>query len=233
MPAYSVHDTTDSDGEGCIVFAKTSIEAKRRALRELDHDEIAGLKAQRETWADGYEASGVVPAADMIARGWTLECVGCEQQIFDTVTRYGDDGEEFEVETNPCGTQHAAYCTPECRDRDRAQRARRKRGDRRCFGVFKRELARKLPGAVIAADDSPDHHRYFGAHSKSGFDRALCFIVAFDFPGRKHALAKYRYDLDYGDTRGKRRVLVAAGDLDAWNAWLAEIGVTDKPLEPV
>lgn len=232
MPAFAVHDTTDSDGEGCIVFAKTSIEAKRRAMRWLDHDEIAGLSAKRAKWADVHEAAGVVPAADMVAHGWTLTCTGCDQQIFDTVTRYGDDGEEYEVETDPCGSQHSAYCAPDCRARDLAQRDRRRRGNRRCFELFKRELARKLPGAAILPDDSDDHHRYFGRHSKSGFDRALCFVVAFDFPGCRHAHAKYRYDLDYDDTRGKRRVMVANGDLDAWTAWLTSIGVIDKATEP-
>lgn len=220
MPAFAVNDFDAGEPRGCIVFAKSNIEARRLGASELDLDEIGGLSCCRARWADQYEPSRIVPAAVMLANNWVLVCAGCEQIIYEggTVSRWVEtaDGEteEVEIDVDPVGTQHAAYCTPECRDREVWRRAWMKRGDRRCLEVFKRELLRRHPGVVVRGD----HHCYFGTHSKSGRGRALCFVVRFDFPGSKYG-GSYRYDLGYEAARGKREVLIANGDVDAWHAF--------------
>ena len=232
MPAFSVMDYDDPDSKGCVVFAKSNTEARRRGANELDCDGIGGLTCRRAPWADEFESTGIVPAATMLANGWWLPCVGCDQMISDggTVERWieNEDGEEVqtEIDVNPVGSQHSAFCTPECREQEMWRRAWMKRGDRRCFEVFKRELMRLHPNVTIDPDKPTDqlrsghHHRYFGFHSRSDCGRAICFVVHFSFPGSKYG-GSYRYDLGYDDTRGKRQVLIANGDMDAWNDFIA------------
>lgn len=186
LVAFAVSDGEDSEGRGCILFAKSNIEARRKGANVLDCDGIGGLTCRRATWADEFAAVGSVPAAVMIANGWW----------------------------------------PECRDREMWRRAWAKRGDRRCFEVFKRELLRQYPEVTIDPEKSSDerwsghHHRYFGRHSKSGRGRALCFVVCFSFPGAEYG-GSYRYDLDYGATRGKRQILIANHDQEAWRVFCA------------
>lgn len=149
--------------------------------------------------------------------GWHLSCCGCDQMIEagGVVTRWIEN-EEIEVDIDPVGTQHAAFCTPECRDCELWRRAWAKRGERRCFEVLKRELLRKHPGVTI--EPEKHHDRYFGHHPKSKRGRALCFVVRFTFPGAKYG-GSYRYDLGYDDVRGQRQVLIANHDADAWVAF--------------
>lgn len=202
---------SNEDGESVILFAKSDIEARRLAASHLDQDSIAGLFCKRAPWADRYEKANAIPAAVMLDHGWNLSCTGCDQWIADGIE--DDDGNE--VDLAPVGTQFAPYCTSACRDRYLAEKAMRKRGERRCWQVFKRELLRKFPGVTVEAEDSSHHHRYCGGHSKSKRSRANCFRVAFKFPGAKY-VASYCYDLPYADLRGKRWLLIPNGDLDAW-----------------
>lgn len=226
MPAYAVNDYESDEPKGVVLFAKSNIEARRLGASALDCDEIGGLSCCRAPWADEFEASRVVPAEVMLAYGWHLTCSGCDQCLYDggTVTRWDDD-EETEVDIDPVGTQDAAYCTPECRDRDLWRRAWMRRGDRRCFEVFKREMLRRYPGVTVEPDKpagerwSGHHHRYFGHHSKSGRGRAICFVVRFMFPGAQYG-GSYRYDLGYEDRRGARQILVARADHDAWQTFI-------------
>lgn len=220
MPAFTVQINDPYEPAGCVVFAKTDIEARRKGANELDCDEIGGLECRRAKWADEYEPMGYVPATVMLANNWSLSCSGCEQMIYDggEVTRYDEDDQEYEVEVNPVDHGRHVYCTPECRDRDLTQSARRKRGERRFWEALKREALRKLPGIVI--DPEKSGACYFGHHTKSKRDRAICFVVCFSFPGSKYG-GKYRYDLGYDDTRGKRQILIANGDMEAWDAFRA------------
>lgn len=224
MPAYAVNVKDPYEPAGCVVFAPSDIVARRKAASELDCDEISGLSCRRAPWADEFEATRVIPATLMLANGWYLICAGCEQTISEdcTVTRYDDDGEEYEEDVNPVGTQHCVYCTPECQKRDKDERARRKRGERRFWSALAREALRKMPGITIDPDNtesgSSRHHRYFGNHTKSNRDRAICFVVGFHFPGSKYG-GSYRYDLDYEATKGTRQVLIANGDMEAWETF--------------
>jgi hypothetical protein len=217
--AYSVTDPDPYEAGSCIVFANTDIEARKRGADVLNLDEIGGLKCKREPWADQYEAENKIPATEMLAHGWALMCRGCEQLMEDGgyVTRYGDDGEETEIDINPTGTQHYCFCTPECEASEREYRARCKRGERRFLAALIREAHRKFPGIAI---QESGHHCYFDHHSKSNRCRAICFVVDFTFPGSKYR-ASYRYDLGYEATKGKRSLLVANGDKDAWVAFRA------------
>lgn len=234
MTAFAVTHPDDPDNAGCVVFAKSGIEARRKGANQLDCDGIGGLSCCRAPWADEFEETRIVPAAVMISNGWYLSCGGCDQMISDggTVTRWienadGED-EEIEVDVDPVGSQHSAFCTPECRDRELWRRAWMKRGDRRCFEVFKRELMRQHPGVTIDPDKPADerwsghHHRYFGMHSKSKRGRAICFVVKFTFPGAKYG-GSYRYDLDYEDARGTRKIFVANHDAEAWRAFCGSL----------
>lgn len=42
MPAFTVQIDDPYEPAGCVVFAKTDIEARRKGARELDCDEIGG-----------------------------------------------------------------------------------------------------------------------------------------------------------------------------------------------
>jgi hypothetical protein len=231
MPAYAVNDFDAYEPRGVVLFAKSNIEARRNGASDLDCDEIGGLSCCRAPWADAYEADGIIPASVMLANGWMLTCSGCDQIIHDggTVTRWiendAGDEEEVEIDVAPVGTQDCSFCTPECRDRELWRRAWMKRGARRCFEVFKRELLRLHPGVTVDTEKpygeswSEHHHRYFGLHSKSKRGRAICFVVRFTWPGSKHG-GSYRYDLGYEDVRGKRQVLIANGDAKAWREFV-------------
>ncbi|CAN1724401.1 putative C2H2-type domain-containing protein [Hyphomicrobium sp. 1Nfss2.1] len=225
MPAFVVEDGDPYEPGAVIVFAPSDIVARRKAASQLDHDEIGGLSCRRLKWADEYEEAKAVPATAMLAHGWQLTCCGCEQLIYDggVVARYDENGEEYEEDVDPVGTQHSCYCTAACQKRDEDEQARRKRGERRFWNALAREAMCKLPGITIEPEKtegvwSGHHHRYFGAHSKSGRDRALCFVVRFTFPGSKYG-GSYRYDLGYEATKGERQILIANGDMAAWEAF--------------
>ena len=227
MPAYAINDFDADEPCGVVLFAKSNIEARRRGASALNIDEIGGLSCCRAPWADEYEADGIVPASVMIDNGWKITCSGCDQWIDGdgTVSRF-IDGQEVEVDVDVVGTQHSAYCTPECRDQDRWRRAWMQRGERRCFEVFKRELLRLHPGVSVDPEKPTDerwsghHHRYFSRHSKSGRGRAICFVVRFTFPGAKYG-GSYRYDLGYQDARGSRTLFIANADHEAWAQFVA------------
>jgi hypothetical protein len=231
MPAFTVQIDDWYEPQACIVFAPSDIVARRKGAAELDWEGIGGLKCHRTQWADEYEPTGVVPATAMLANGWSLTCFGCDQTIYDggTVTRYTEDDEEYEEEVHPIGTQHCCYCSVECEQRYLTERARRKRGERRFWAALAREAMRKFPGVVVSEAQNSHHHKYFGAHSKSGRDRALCFVVGFTFPGSRYG-GSYRYDLDYEATKGERQVLIANGDMAAWEAFRST--KTDSSIAP-
>lgn len=223
--AYAV---SNDDGDGIILFAKSDIEARRKGANDLDHDDISGLSCRRVPWADQYADTGIVPAADMIDAGWWLECRGCERRI---------DGDEMEdgngdyYDPEPCGTQHAPYCTPQCQERYLRARARIKRAERRAFEVLKRELLRKIPGITIdpmkTEPSQPgsiitgSHHSYV-SRENDGTERIICVVVGFKFPGSRYG-GSYRYDRRdpqhrySGPATRKRHLAIANGDKEAWD----------------
>src|SRR5262249_12169944 len=74
------------EGEGCdaedvrLIFATSSIAAKRRWANDRDWDGIAGISAIRKPYWDKYAETGV-PALERIEEGWHYECTGCGTQV--------------------------------------------------------------------------------------------------------------------------------------------------------
>lgn len=232
-----------------IIFAKSSIEAKRRWSNEhWDGDEIAGISAKRIPEWDQYAKTGV-PALVMIDDGWYFECHGCGTTIN---SDYIGSTERSHDEYDPLDAEYGAdqtlpimepvelpwqrvYCTQQCCDDDLRTKARRKRAERRALDVMKRSLIAKLPGAEILPSrpevSQPgytvtDRHHAYASRENDGTERLVHVSVHFMFPGAKYG-GTYRYDRhDPQDGRKRnarlRSYYVANGDREAFDAWRAE-----------
>jgi hypothetical protein len=199
------------EGEGCesdeieILFARSSIEAKRRWANEHDWpaDVLAGISATRQKHWDRY-APGPVPALEMIEAGWYFECHGCGVQIkdddighpvgwddddWDMAREYGPDisrGIMRPHETRP----QAIWCNRQCHDDDMLERRRKAIMAGRVRAVLRRRILARFPDAEITRD-----HVY--VTRTQGYLLVHQARMSFLLPGMKHGAELYSDDEDW------------------------------------
>lgn len=237
------------DAEGCdaedvrIIFARSSIEAKRRWSNEhWNGDEIAGITAKRKPEWDQH-APGPVPALELIDAGWWFECHGCGCHInnddigtrdrsyrtradYDLDREYGPDISIPLMEPVELPSQRV-WCCAQCRDHDLAKRAMIKRWENRIVGWMGRRVLKRFPEAVLIPfrDSTMRTHCYVGLDA--GLWTAKQAIVCFTWPGMKIGPASLRIDSEYRSSSQWRKKPRRAqwsccnGDREAFEAYAA------------
>lgn len=214
------------EGEGCdaeciqIIFAKSSIEAKRRWSNEhWDGETISGISAQRQPHWDQH-APGPVPALEMIDAGWYFECHGCGTQISNdyigTTERSGFDEDEFALDREygpdltipkmqPVELKHQrVFCTQACCDRHELERSRIKRMTRRALKVMQAAILRRFPTGVTFHDKDSGHwspHVY--VTRTQGYLLIHQVVVTFTGPGMKYGASLRSCDEKWRHARVK------------------------------
>lgn len=174
-------------GEGCdaedvdLIFAKSSIEAKRKWANHHDWPTIAGVSAVRKPYWDKY-AGSIVPALERIDVGWHYECTGCgttiNQDYIGTRERSSDDYEDgcLDREYGPDLTVPEmapvepivgrVWCHQSCYEDHLARSARLRRYEERVHAWLVRRLTRRLPGArpLPLPPTSHDHYEWHAVH---------------------------------------------------------------------
>lgn len=235
------------EGYGCdaedirIIFARSSVEAKRRWSREhWNGDEIAGISTKRQPEWDQYAVQGYVPALDLIYAGWWFECHGCGTQIaaeyiggrdrshFDAADyaldrEYGPDLTVPVMEPVELPAQRV-WCCAQCRDDDLAERAKIKRWQERVLAWLDRRVMKRFPDAKLSSDPSNLGRHCYIARDKGLYTVKQAF-VSFEWPGRKFGPASLRLDSPYRGSsewgKAPRRASVACcnGDREVFEAY--------------
>lgn len=190
-----------------IIFAKSSIEAKRRWSNEHgDGDRfITGISAKRKPHWDKH-APGPVPSLELIDEGWWMECHGCGVRIDSDAIGTSDpytDGYGYEEwaldrEYGPDLTLPVCepyepepgmiFCTRACHDREMAERRRIKRMQAKAVEIVRAEVLRRFPGVEIEIDKSsyPGWHVYATRDSSCGYLLVHDVRVGFKCPGMQY-----------------------------------------------
>lgn len=234
------------EADGCdaedieIIFARSSIEAKRRWSNEhWNGDEIAGISASRKPGWDKY-APGPVPALEMIDAGWWTECHGCGTKISTDYIGERMDGHydredwDLDLEYGPDLTLpimqpvelsgQRIWCRAECRDHDLAQRAMIKRWEERVVAWMGRRILSRFPDATILPRAGNYHTHCYVSRDK-GLWTCKQVIVGFTWPGQKIGPASLRIDSPDRSSREWRKQPRRAewsccnGDRDAFETY--------------
>lgn len=153
--------TSDDPEEARVMFAKTSIEAKRWWANEHGCG-IGDVSAKRKPEWDRYAGQGV-PALERIADGWWYECEGCGTKICEdyigTQERHSDGFAEYALtcEYGPDSTvpvmnpvepkRGHVWCHQSCYEQDVAARSKRRRWEERIHAWLVRRLMAQMPDA--------------------------------------------------------------------------------------
>lgn len=185
-----------------IIFAKSSVEAKRRWSNEHgDGDRhIAGISAKRRPEWDSF-APGPVPYLELLDAGWWVECHGCGVRISGedigssepytdgytyadwALTReYGPDLtlpvlDPYEPRPG------AIWCRKACHDDDMTKRSRIKRMTAKAIDLVSAEVRRRWPGVEI---DAARAHVYVNRDSSCDYLLIHDVRVFFKSPGMKY-----------------------------------------------
>lgn len=161
--------------QAALMFAASSIEAKRRWANCHDWPTIAGISAMRRPEWDCYAETGV-PALVRIDDGWSYECTGCGSMIsrdyIGTRERSGDGVDEWHLdrEYGPDLTvpemapvepiAGRPWCHQSCYEEDLARAAVLRRYEERVWAWLVRRLLQRLPGAEPMPLPPTSHERY-------------------------------------------------------------------------
>lgn len=177
--------------EDMIVFAKTSIEAKRQWANEHgDGDQyITGISAHRCKGWDKF-APGPVPALELIDGGWWFECEGCARRINQDAIDCGLD-EDDEGGPAPAMQPYEPapqriWCSRECHDRDIAERARVKRAKARAIARVQAHVLRRYPGVTLRTGDYAHYADVQSDEMAHGRHLVREVRIGFELPGMKH-----------------------------------------------
>ncbi len=238
------------EADGCdaedieIIFAKSSIEAKRRwSNAHWNGDEIAGISARRVPGWDQYARTGV-PAVVMIDDGWYFDCEGCStrigQEYIGTRDRHEREHEDYLLD-DEYGSDlsiplmhpverpgQRVWCSQQCHDDDMAERALFKRYGERVKAWRCRRLIEQYP-EVCPCEGLMENYSYPRSHvyvaRRNGTLVVEQVVIHFSWPTSKIGLGTYRIDQQwhYGKDKPRRAELyVAGGDRAAFESWIAE-----------
>ncbi len=224
----------DEPEDTMIVFARSSIEAKRHWANEHgDGDKfITGISACRRPQWDSF-APGPVPRLELIDAGWWMECENCCVRIssdyIGTSEPYTDSYSQadwaLEREYGPDLTLPVMepyepkagriWCNKACHDRDMTERARIKRMGARAIAIVAAEVERRWPDVTIKSDANgtyanPANHVSVNRDRKSGYLLVNDVRIGFKCPG-----------MQYGATFAVRD-----------KAWRQSYIVNGRPWEP-
>lgn len=212
--AFAVTDNYEN--EGGIVFAKTSVAARRRGADQYADGEFSDVSCRRASWADAYAETGKVPASVMVEHGWHFECAGCGRWI-DEDGHYERDLDVAEI----IGTQYSAvFCNAVCEARQRLDAAEADYCQKRWIRRFSKLVLKKFPSARLCVGEGfKGPHAY--ASRRNGKPSIRQVVIPFEFDGMQFGPASLRMD-EYSGRRNKPAWSCCGGDKDAFEAFAAK-----------
>ncbi|MNV69920.1 hypothetical protein D3C71_1628540 [compost metagenome] len=147
-----------------MVFATSSIAARRIGANELNTEFEYIESCRRMPWADQYADSGKVPPLELIADGWRFECGHCYELVGEDSEHYDEESDEY-IPHEPVAEGQCIYCSPACRDAEMKERAERKAKKESA----KQTAEQQYPGVEVKWVDDSEPAK-----------------VSFTFPGGKH-----------------------------------------------
>lgn len=196
----------DEPEDTMIVFARSSIEAKRRWANEHgDGDKfITGISACRRPQWDAF-APGPVPRLELIDAGWWMECENCCVRIssdyIGTSEPYTDSYSQadwaFEREYGPDLTLPVMepyepkagriWCNKACHDRDMAERSRIKRMATKAQKIVEAWALKTYPGVeIMRGEEGFMLDPNVSVHRDLGYLLIYSVRVPITFPGTKY-----------------------------------------------
>lgn len=213
LKAYMVREP--DEGSCCIVFATSSVVARREGANELNIDFAEVDSCTRARWADSY-APGPVPIKAMIEVGnWRYGCqCGCGRSIDNEggIPDYDLDGDDGDLNPmQPVYVNGGVYWNQRCKDNDERKRREREEAKARDQAEVGSAVLAKFPFATeIKA------YRGFGRAPGSEKPTYDVLTASFAFPGGEGHASWFI---------GDDHVWVRPGDVPAWNAVKAGKGV--------
>jgi hypothetical protein len=224
--AYAV--TEEFEGTGGIVFATSSIAARRIGADKYADGEFENARARRAPYADEYAGSGIVPASRLIIEGWNFECSHCERRL--------DNDALWERDIKPqdvVGTQDTSvYCNEECEASEAHSRARRKVHDRRWKRRLSKFVKARFPEAVMVEEGAfRNPHIYAQSRNRRLIIRDA--VIPFTLPCLEHAPAslvversdgRANHPRSKGDGTRQRPIFYTChpSDKDAFEAYMRD-----------
>lgn len=163
--AYSVQGYEN----GCIVFAKHNVVARREGALDIDCDFEDVESCRRAPQFDQY-APGPVPVRALMENGWWWECFGCTRKLHGIDDNEDEDGNELDLYFPD---DRSVFCSKACYESAVREREQRKQAETK----LREDFLRRYPGCTI-------RHCYGTPAVNS---------LTFDFPGGKYG---GRWDAD-------------------------------------
>ena len=207
--AYIVHD---DDENTVVVFAISSVVARREGANEMDTSFEAVDSCRRAPQFDSFAEQGFVPAEELIAAGWWFGCQGCFRKV--STDEIAEDG------LLPIYLDHGVWCSNECRDRTHERECKIREAEVAAIEDFKLRILKRFPSVEIITSNTGGAHTapYANAYEDRGLITLKHVAVMFHFPGEKIGPACLRYDLDDGGPHVPHFVC-CSGDRKAFEAF--------------
>lgn len=216
IKAYTWQD--HDKGTGGVVFAKSSVEARRKGASIYGNGDFNDGYARRAKWADAYVSLDRVPLEVMLDAGWWMTCAHCETRIPD------EDGEDEDGKPkNPISAGHLDFCCSDCLQLWGWEKVERARAEATTTEWLKARLLEKIPGVTVTDDKAHVYIKF-----DNGKPVAHQGIISFTFPGCNVGAAHYRFDKAGDDPH----VTVCNGDLAAWDSWRATSSASETTPSP-
>lgn len=212
LRAYAVLEADENTGG--ITFARDKRQALRDGASRWHSGEPEYCEATRAPWADRFAESGEIPAKEMIANGWHLECYGCGARIDEDWLL--DQGLPL---SGVIGSQDSrTYCCARCKWRHMKRTATRRTQEELAIAAVKNFVLRRFPDAIFRPNDKSHAYVVPGPHGGWHWQEVT---VYFAFPGMQIGPASCDLRRDFG-----RQLLPIkpvfrcyAGDKEAFEAW--------------
>lgn len=210
MKAYIC--TTEYDGAGGVVFAKSNLAARKISANEWNDGELGGMHVNRAPSLDQYFGAGV-PAKVLIRDfGWSWEdgCANCGRGL--NAWQLEEDGIDIE---GVVGTDTSlVFCCQSCSDAYSYEKEMKNNAGMKVIEFLIEYVKRMFDGVSVKRT----HHFTTG---KGGLYTTEQAIVDFDFPGSRYGASIRMEDrFVHGRTIMMPHIpyfTCANGDLEAWN----------------
>jgi hypothetical protein len=208
LKAYSVLE--DMENTGGIVFARHAVTARRIGADQYADGEFSQVICRRAKWADEYAETGIVPASELIWRGWHFECHYCGDRI-------DADKRPYKTWTPSDVIGHSegrVFCHRACCAADKRQNEFAERLKGRTVAHYAKRLSRRFPGITV----KPIGSAIRGSHVYVDGGRIKQVVIDFDWPGQQIGPAAFRWDRNISGMSG---VTCCFGDKEAFEAFAA------------
>ena len=251
LKAFAVLEKEENTGG--IIFATRDITARKAGANEYADGDIRQVTCRRAPWADQY-AGGKVPVRVQVENGWHYECSGCDIRIDEDLHyRYEDELPAADDPTDKGGDDLPLYhryndwtparivedgslvfCTSECQESFRKERAAIKAEEQRHVDRLKRFLARRFPNVEFLDQDGfRTRQHVYCRRDRDGKIRVDQVHIPFAYPGMKYGPGDLSFERRTYRTNARRlRYSCAGGDVESFREWLRQQNVRQRHSNP-